>query len=252
MRVISKTLFAALLIAGSSMVQQMPLNAQEANQLPIRGVVRALNTAAISTDLVVPIKALPFREGQSFKKGDILVSFDCARLIAERATLQAERRIQSLTYQNNQTLLKHRAIGEFEVQISQAKVAKADAQIKRLEVRISQCNVRAPFDGRIEEELVRQYETPKSGVPYIKIIESGASEIELIVPSKWLAWLKIGAKFNFTVDETGKSFNGIVSQLGAAVDPVSQTVEVKGKLINADDSVLVGMSGAGQFDQPGS
>ncbi len=252
MAVLPKTLVAAL-IMGSFSTFAIPIaTAQDATQLPIRGVVRAVNTAAISTSLVVPIKTLPFREGQSFKKGDLLVSFKCEHLVAERSTLLAERKIQSLTYENNKTLLKHRAIGQFDVQISKAKVNKADAEIKRLDVRIGQCKILAPFSGKVEEALVRQYETPKSGVPFIKIIETGAHEIELIVPSKWLSWLKVGAKFNFLIDETGKSFRGIVSRLGAAVDPVSQTVEVKGKLSNADDSVLVGMSGSGQFDQPGS
>ena len=62
-------------------------------------------------------------------------------------------KIQSLTHQNNITLLKHSAIGEFDVLISKAKVTKADAEIMRLEVRIAQCVVKAPSDGRIEETL---------------------------------------------------------------------------------------------------
>lgn len=252
MRALPKNLLVATVLGFASFSGLQTLKAQDGSQLPIRGVVRALNSAAISTDLVFPIKSLPFREGEAFKTGDVLVKFDCARLNAERATLLAERKIQSLTHQNNRTLLKHRAIGQFDVQISKAKVTKADAEIKRLEVRISQCVVKAPFDGRIEEALVRQFETPKSGAPFIRIIESGEHEIELIVPSKWLAWLKAKDQFTFTIDETGKSFNAVISQLGVAVDPVSQTIEIKAKLLNGDASVIVGMSGAGLFVQPGS
>lgn len=227
-------------------------SAQSSGNLPIRGVVRAVNTAAISTDLSVPIKKLNFRKGQKFAKGDILVLFDCARFTAERNTLQAERQVQYLTYKNNLTLQKHNAIGEFDVEISKAKVGKADAEIKRLDVRISQCEVKAPFNGQVDDVSVLQYETPKTGSPFIKIIETGALEIDFIVPSSWLAWLKSGTAFSFKIDEVAKTYDGKVIRLGATVDPVSQTIEVRGTFAKPVPGIFAGMSGAAHFMGPGS
>jgi RND family efflux transporter MFP subunit len=242
-------------VIGLAVLAFEPANsasAQSDSPLPIRGVVRALNVAAISSDLTIPIKKIVFREGETFKRGDVLVEFDCGRLLAEKSALLAERKVQSLTYRNNKTLLKHRAIGEFDVMISKAKVGKADAEIKRLDVRISQCSVAAPYDGKVDEIFVHQYETPKPGTPYIRIIATGGKELEFIVPSKWLAWLREGSKFSFTIDETGKTYHGTVSRLGASVDAVSQTIQIKGKLDNEPPEIFVGMSGSAKFDQPGS
>jgi len=226
--------------------------AEQADGLPIRGVVRSTNTAAISTDLAVPIKQLPFREGQAFNKNDVLVKFDCARFAASRRALVAERKIQFLTYSNNQTLLKHNAIGRFDVEVSQAKVAKADAEIEQLDVRLARCTVKAPFDGMIDQTFVRQFETPKSGVPFVKIIETGKLELELIVPSKWLSWLKPKERFTFNIDETGKSYQAVVVRMGASVDAVSQTVEIKGAFVRVNAEVRAGMSGSATFALPGS
>lgn len=223
-----------------------------AQDLPIRGVVRAHTLSSISTDLSVPIKKIVKREGQAFKKNDILVEFDCARFVAEKESLLAEKKVQNLAYKNNQTLLSHNAIGEYDVQVSKAKVDKAQANIAQVDVRIRQCVLRAPFAGRVDEVLAHQYETPKPGAPYIRILETGNLEIEFIVPSSWLQWLQVGSKFDFRIDETARNYQGRVSRLGASVDPVSQTVKIKGKFLSDSKNIFAGMSGSAQFNRPGS
>lgn len=226
--------------------------AQTSSNLPIRGVVRALNTASISTDLQVPIKTLNFRKGQSFKKGVTLAIFDCARFKAERLSLLAERKVQALSVDNNLSLFKLNAIGQFDLEISKAKLSKADADVNRLDVRLKNCIVKAPFDGQMAETVTYQYETPKIGVPFIKIIQTSKLEIDFIVPSKWLAWMKTGTKFSFRIDETGKTYEGSVLRLGASVDPVSQTIEVRGRFSGETGQLFSGMSGSANFDGPGS
>ena len=89
---------------------------------------------------------------------------------------------------------------------------------------------------------------PAPGKPFLKIIKSGALEIKLIVPSRWLVWLRRGQKFEFAVDETAKSYPAKVMRISTEVDPVSQTVEIFGRLAQGTD-VLVGMSGIARFKQ---
>ena len=50
---------------------------------PIRGVVRAVRQATISSEAALRAVEVPFREGDRFKRGDLLVAFDCRRQIAE-------------------------------------------------------------------------------------------------------------------------------------------------------------------------
>ena len=238
-----------LTLAIGMLIFAHPLLADPAG-LPIRGVVRPVNSADISTDIASRIVKIPFTEGEEFAKGDTLVEFDCDRFMAERKTLSAEAQVYQLTYENNETLSKHNAIGRFDVDISAAKLAKAKAEIKRLDVRIRQCKISAPYNGRIEKQLVHEYETPQAGKPIISIIESGALEIRLIVPSSWLLWLKKGTEFSFMVDETGASYEASVKLIGAAVDPVSQTIELRAQFDDGAKDILAGMSGAAIFSQP--
>jgi multidrug efflux pump subunit AcrA (membrane-fusion protein) len=112
---------------------------------------------------------------------------------------------------------------------------------------VGRCSIAAPFAGRVAKRHVaaHQYVTP--GVPLLDILETGQLELQMIVPSKWLAWLKPGAAFTVQVEELGKSFPAKVQRLGAQIDPVSQTVAVFGVMDGSHAGLLPGMSGWAVF-----
>ncbi len=72
-------------------------------------------------------------------------------------------------------------------------------------------------------------------------------EVEAIVPSKWLSWLKPKQSFQFVIDETGAEVSVRIVRLGAVVDPISQTIKVYGVLDEKNNLVLPGMSGTATF-----
>ena len=49
------------------------------SETEVRGIVRAMNKAVIASELVARIERIPFREGEAFRRNDLLVSFDCRR-----------------------------------------------------------------------------------------------------------------------------------------------------------------------------
>ena len=49
----------------------------------IRGVVKPTMSAVISSEIQARITKLPFKDGQPFRKGNILVEFNCAKYEAE-------------------------------------------------------------------------------------------------------------------------------------------------------------------------
>ncbi|HEU5408542.1 MAG TPA: biotin/lipoyl-binding protein [Nitrospira sp.] len=67
----------------------------------IRGVVKATAQATLASQVQGRISRLPFKEGQRFKKGALLVALDCSKYEAELASAQAEYRGKKKTYENN-------------------------------------------------------------------------------------------------------------------------------------------------------
>lgn len=239
----------AIALAFSALAFATPANAlpRQDSALPIRGIVRAVNQAAIATDVSARVAAIGFREAQSFKKGDVLVRFDCERLEADFAAASAVHREMKLTLDNNVALDRRGAIGRIEVEVARARVDKAAGEAASLAARLKQCTIVAPFDGRITELSVNEHEFPPQGKPVVSIVDGRSFEIDIIVPSALLRHLGSGAALKFAVDETGKTYDAHVLRVGAAVDAVSQTVKVVAAIDAGDDAILPGMSGTAIF-----
>lgn len=220
------------------------------DKVPVRGVVRALDEASLSTELSVRVTAVGFREGQAFKKGDLLVAFDCDRYRADEQSAEAVAREMRFTLQSNQQLEKFRAVGKHDVEISQARLDKAEADARGLKARLAQCEILAPFDGRVAELAVNVFEWPQPGKPFLKIISDARLEIEIIAPSHWLRWIKTGAPLTFAVDETGRDYAAKVVRLGANVDAVSQMIKIFAVFDGKTNDILPGMSGTAHFQRP--
>ena len=213
----------------------------------IRGLVKATAQATLASQVQGRIRQLPFKEGQRFQKGALLVALDCSRYEAELASAQAEYRAKNKTYENNLQLAKHQAVGELEVEVSQADADKAFAAVKVGQVNVNGCTVLAPFSGRVVKMIVNEHENVFPNDQLISLLDDSLLEIELILPSKSLAWLKIGTPFEYAVDETGRRYPAAVQDIGANVDPASQTVNVKGLFRTQPKNVLAGMSGTATF-----
>lgn len=210
------------------------------------GVVRSGDEAVIASRMTALITALPLEAGQSFAKGQLLVGFDCAQLHAQLSAADAAAAAYRKTYDTNVELDLYKAIGTNEVAVSKANLGKAEAEAAAIQAATTQCAIRAPFAGTVVERIAHPHDVAASGQPLLRIQGAGKLEVELIVPSDWLTWIRPGAPFTFALDETGSSVTGRIVRLGAAVDPVSKTMRVVGS-ITVEGTVLPGMSGTARF-----
>jgi membrane fusion protein (multidrug efflux system) len=213
----------------------------------IRGLVKATAQATLASQVQGRISQLPFKEGQRFKKGDLLVALDCSKYEAELASAHAEHWGKTKTYENNVQLAQHQAVGELELEISQAEAEKALAAVRGAQVNVNGCTIRAPFPGRIVKMIVNEHENVFPNDQLISLLDDSLLEIELVLPSKSLTWLKAGTSFEYAIDETGLRYPAVVQDIGANVDPASQTVKVKGLFRTQPAKVLAGMSGTASF-----
>ncbi len=215
-----------------------------------RGVIRPGQTAEIAAGMSGKLTSAPYRPGQYFKKGAILARFDCTRQEAEAKALSRAHQTLSLKHENISELYNAGAAGELEMSIAQSEVQQAAAQRDVLSARLTDCVVHAPFSGYVTTQHVAAFETPAMNAPLYSIIRAGSLEISVIAPSAWMRWIKSGTRFNFTVDETGESFRAQVIRTGAAVDPVSQTIELTARPRGKVGRTLAGMSGIAVFSPP--
>ena len=201
--------------------------------------------------ITAPVAEILKREGEPFKRMEVLLKFDCSLLRAEWAAARAAWKARQLKARSKRRLLAYQAAGRLDAAVAMAEAEQAAAEAKRARLRVQQCNVRAPYDGWVVARHVDIQETPQVGAKLITIVRRGPLEVEMIVPAAWLKWLKVNEPFEFRVDGLDEVLKGRVTRIGAEVDQVSQTVRVYGEVGTPPPMVRPGMTGQVRFSQRG-
>ncbi|WP_233149292.1 efflux RND transporter periplasmic adaptor subunit [Herbaspirillum camelliae] len=215
----------------------------------IRAQLAPVRYTTIAAEIGAVIARLPVTEGARFQRGQTLVQFDCAVQNAQLNKARASLSAADKAWQANKRLAELNSVGRVELDASEAEVAKARADLAAQAALVGKCSIAAPFGGRVAEQKVREQQFAQPGQTLLEIIDDSALELEFIVPSKWLVWIKPGKVFQIRIDETGKTYPAKVQRLGARVDPVSQSVKVVGVVDGKFNELMAGMSGAVMFGQ---
>lgn len=221
--------------------------AQSASSSPVRFDIRAQlmpkRYTTIAAEIGAKISAMPIPEGNSFKAGQVLVQLDCALQQAQLDKAQAELEGADQTLKSNLRLEELNSVGQLELDLSKSAVNKARAEVNANKAVLSKCQVTAPFSGRVAEQKVREQQYVQPGQALLDILDDSALELEFLVPSVWLRWLRVGGGFEVQIDETRKSYPAKLTRIGARVDPVSQSIKVSATISGRFPELMAGMSG---------
>ncbi len=241
----------ALLTTGSIFFGHSVFAQDDNNPNPqiskVGGVVIAKHKAALSVDIKARVTKIPFQVGDAFRKGDMLLAFDCDVQKAESAAAYAAFIAAKTKHKSNVEMETHKAVGRFEVELSKAEKDEAAAVWNAAKGKTKYCVIKAPFDGRVAELSIHEHEMPNIEQPLITIIGNQEMELHFVAPSKWLTWLSVGTPFVFHIDETNQEYPAKVERIGAEVDPVSGTVDIFGIFSAPVSNVLSGMRGTAMF-----
>ena len=228
-----------------AMVCPLPVLAE--TPASVRVQVKASQEARIASQMDGRVESLPFRLGDRFRKGDLLVGFGCRHQEATLAASQANQVRAARTLESREKLLAMQAVSDLDVELARAEKSSAEAEVERAAANVRDCRILAPFQGRVSRVLVNQWETVSRGTPLLEIVAGGPLEVEALVPSSWLVWLKKDQPFSLQVDELNTRVEARVTAIGARIDPVSQTVLVRGRILEQPAGLLPGMSGSALF-----
>ena len=251
MKRFSTTAWALLLTLAASPALAAPPPASALDKREVRAQLAPLRYTTLAAEIGAKVSRLTVPEGGVFKRGQSLVQFDCslpqAQLNKARAALTGAER----TWQSNQRLAELNSIGKLELDTSESELEKARAELAANQAVLGKCSIAAPFSGRVAEQKVREQQYVQPGQVLLEIIDDSALELEFIVPSKWLAWLRPGSKFQVSIDETARSYPARVQRIGARVDPVSQSVKINAVIDGRFHELVAGMSGRVLMNPPG-
>ena len=221
-------------------------------QLKTRVLLVPQRQTILSSLITGQVKRIMVNDGDRFRKGQTLVTMNCIIQKTHLNKAKAGHDAAKYAYHVQQQLEKRGSGSQLETKLATANLDKAKAQLQEMRATLSMCIIKAPFQGRVVERKIQPYQSVEKGTPLLEILDDTSLVAQLVVPSRWLKWLRKGLAFSIQLDETEQSYPAAVSQLGAQINPGSQTLHIWGKLKEKQptSTLISGMSGVARFQPP--
>lgn len=214
---------------------------------PIGVQIVARATAPLAAPMSGQLTSFPAKDGDRVEAGKVLVQFNCAQqqAVLLRARAELAKREDVLATQARLKALKVYSKAEYSQAENDVGVAKAELAVAQTV--IDNCQVTAPFNGRIAGVSVRNYQFVQAGAPLLDLVDDKEIELEMVVSSMLLAWLEPGAPVRIHVSETQRDYEARITRISGKVDAASQTIKVYGIVVGNAEGLLPGMSGVARF-----
>ena len=235
------------LLFSITMLTSLSAMAQDMADNDLRIQLTPHQSAVMAAGMSGTVKHIHVKDGDMVKKGQKLVEFECSRERSNINRTRARVSKQQKTLSTNQRLQKLGSVSKLELGISESELAEARAEYNIATATVKFCAVNAPFSGRVADVPTKAHQYVQEGTELIEVVDDSTLELQVIVPSKWLTWLKKGREFPVTIDELNSEFNASVTRIGGKVDPVTQSVRIYAELQAPSPYLRAGMSGTAKI-----
>lgn len=209
----------------------------------IRVVLAPKQVALISAQVTGAVGRVALAMGETFDTGATLIELDDTVFRANRRKVVAQLERARALLSAKQKLFIDDASSVFEVEDAKAAVAIADAQLEIAEKELAFCRIVAPFAGRLVAYHVNEHEFVQPGQKLVEIVNDGILHAQFLMPSRQIRLVKIGQAVEIVINETDARVAGVITRIGAIVDPSSSTVKVVAEIRNTGGNLRSGMSG---------
>lgn len=224
--------------------------------LPLSGTLEPLISATVKSQVTGEVLEVTVREGQTVKKGDVLVRVDQSNLSAQVDSAQAsmekakaDLQLAQLNRDNSKAMLEQHFISQnaYDTTVNAyseavANLKLAEAQLKLAQINLGYAVIRAPFDGTIAKRAVNPGDKVSPDTPVMAMVDLTQMELQASAPASDIPNVKVGQHSAFRVDGFGdRRFDGVVRRINPTADESSRAIMVYVAVANPDGALKGGM-----------
>jgi membrane fusion protein, multidrug efflux system len=194
------------------------------------------------------VETVLVRPGAVVKKGQVLATLDCRNASAETSALASRAkaiaaRQEAMTHEaaRTESLLDGGFVSPNEAEqktamssAEQADLAAQQANLSRGALDVSDCILRAPFDGEVSLRLVDPGAFVRPGGEMIGMVDRSTVRMTADAPESDFDSLTIGAKVTIEVIAIKETLSATITRRAPSADPGTRTVHFEVDLPNGD------------------
>jgi membrane fusion protein, multidrug efflux system len=231
------------------------------NEAISSGTLLASEATDVKSDITGRIVGIHFNEGQNVNKGQLLVKLYDADLQAQLLRAQTQRNLFEKNLERNQALAKLQSISQQEIDLTEAQLAAARADIEVVKANLAKTEIRAPFAGNVGLRNVSVGAVLTAAQTITTIQQTAQLKMDFTLPEKYSKRVRVGDVVRFTTDGSARlsvrsqdrsqgrsqdrsqdTLQASIYALDAGIEPITRTIRLRARFDNRR-----GMLSAGAF-----
>jgi len=186
------------------------------------------------------IVGINFREGTRVKKGDLLAKINDKPLQAQYLKLQAQLKLAEEKEFRQRSLLEKDAISRESYDQIATELQSLEADILLIQARITETELRAPFDGIIGLRLLSEGSYASPATKIVRLVKTSPLKIEFSIPERYASEVKPGFPIEFRIDGDSQIYKASVYAVEPKIDINTRTIGVRALYPNSRDELKPG------------
>lgn len=232
-----------------------------AQGIRVTGTLEPLNRTTVNAQLSAVVDSVLVREGESVRKGQVLMRQNSADVVAQLqraeaqlASARVELRLMEEYEAKKAALYEKKYLSEFDW-----STAKGDTELKRSLVKIHEANVAiarkavddtailAPIGGIVAERYVQPGSNVMPGQALMSLVDLSQLELAADIPARDINQIHVGGDVTFTVDgQPNRTFHGKVVRINPMANGGARTITLYARVDNRDGVLKGGMFANGR------
>jgi membrane fusion protein, multidrug efflux system len=204
------------------------------------GLIIADEEVDMSFETSGKIVSIEFTEGTRIKKGDLLAKINDKPLQAQLQKLLAQKKLTEGIVFRQKSLLDKDAISQESYDQIVTELQSIEADINLIQARISETELRAPFDGIIGLRYLSEGAYATSSTKIAKLIKISPVKIEFSISEKYAQEIKIGYPVTFTIVGDTTHYIASVYAIDPKIDYDTKTIVLRALYPNKREEINPG------------
>ncbi|HEX7695397.1 MAG TPA: efflux RND transporter periplasmic adaptor subunit [Sphingomonas sp.] len=206
------------------------------------GTLAAVREVTLAPEVAGRIAAIRFNPGAYVRAGTVLVQLYDGPERADRAAAQAKANFARLQLARSQELAPSGAEPRELLEQRRAEYAQAMAEVRQIDARLIQKQVRAPFSGQLGIRKVNlgQYVNPGDAIASLAALDQ--VYVNFALPQQDIAQIRVGSPVVMTSDAyPDRTFTAQVSSIDPQIGDDTRNVMVQATMANPGGLLRPGM-----------
>lgn len=207
------------------------------HRVNLQGEVKTDQEIMLNAEANGVLLSVDVREGQFVKKGQKLAELDSEILSSNAQELETALEFAEYSYEKQLALFEKGVGTEFELKQAKNQLNSLKSQISTLKTQKSKYIVRAPFDGYIDEIMVRKGEMAGAQSPLMRLVNNKEMRLSADISEYYYTKIAVGTPLNAYIPTLNKKLDLKVTSVGSYIHPTNRTFKIQADVSQEKDLI---------------